>query len=75
MAANPRPAGRPGRAQKQSKTDLRQQKRKRDLDDLQQLEDAISELVSPIRLAETRRKDLIRLTLIVFFFFFKCIGS
>lgn len=66
MAANARPAGRPGRAQKQNKTDVRQQKRKRDLDDLQQLEDAIKELVSRQQSYEIKAKRLLCANLEIF---------
>ena len=45
MAANPKVAGRHAKAFKQSKTDLRQQKRKRDQDDLGELAASIEELV------------------------------
>lgn len=52
MAANMRPGGRPSKIQNPpkptSKTELRQQKRKRDADDLQTLQQKVDELVRAI---------------------------
>lgn len=45
MAANPKAAGRQPKQMRQGKNDLRQQKRKRDQDDLQKLEEAVEEMV------------------------------
>lgn len=55
MAANPKVAGRQAKTFKQSKTDLRQQKRKRDQDDLGELAASIEELVRTT--AHARRKS------------------
>jgi ATP-dependent RNA helicase DDX10/DBP4 len=48
MAANARSAGHKPKPSRQGKTDIRQQKRKRETEDLQKLQNAVNDLVSGV---------------------------